>query len=443
MNSSSTTPYQPLVSSSEIRLLLLMPGSTDSPIQCSLVHTKIGENPYEALSYEWGTSQSNEPSIYIFDASCQALRMEYKGLSRFWLNKVRIHPSNPTGQISGAPRQVRHNLYHALSRIRLEHKERCLWVDALCIDQANHGERTHQVEMMGKIYQSAERVIAWLGEGNENDVLAMDTFRKIIASSGWGRQDHPVISIGRNGNVKNGVDVLRVQAIVDWGSKSYWHRLWIVQELVLAKDLLVIVGRESITGKELDSTMVALEPFAVLIAGDSATKLMGRTLTERWKNILAFPLLLARQKSSIKTSMSLDGPGGRGLCDWMLRCSDSECMDPRDRVYGLLGVSEDITNLEEAQVAIEVDYEKTLLEVYCDVARFWAARNGRSMTNSALGIGLRKHFNLRSSDIRSAKDEIEKAFYMGRRVWATKKFPDLVNFPNRLERTIRDTGYVS
>lgn len=38
-----------------------------------------------------------------------------------------------------------------------------LWVDQLCIDQANVFERNHQVGLMSKIFGQAAQVIVWLG----------------------------------------------------------------------------------------------------------------------------------------------------------------------------------------------------------------------------------------------------------------------------------------
>ena len=42
-----------------------------------------------------------------------------------------------------------------------------LWIDQLCINQHNLEERGQQVSMMGTIYMSADHVLAWLGEPNE------------------------------------------------------------------------------------------------------------------------------------------------------------------------------------------------------------------------------------------------------------------------------------
>ncbi|KAJ4289069.1 hypothetical protein N0V90_011411 [Kalmusia sp. IMI 367209] len=57
---------------------------------------------------------------------------------------------------------VTKNLYDALRHIRSENSNREIWVDALCINQADVKERNHQVSLMGDIYSSAELVINWL-----------------------------------------------------------------------------------------------------------------------------------------------------------------------------------------------------------------------------------------------------------------------------------------
>jgi hypothetical protein len=41
-----------------------------------------------------------------------------------------------------------------------------LWVDAICINQHNNQEKSHQVSMMGEIYKRDTQVLAWLGEAS-------------------------------------------------------------------------------------------------------------------------------------------------------------------------------------------------------------------------------------------------------------------------------------
>jgi hypothetical protein len=68
---------------------------------------------------------------------------------------------------------VRGNLWWALSHLRGVEKERTFWIDALCIDQKNEGERNHQVGQMSRIYTRAKRVVVWLGR-EDPDLVACD-----------------------------------------------------------------------------------------------------------------------------------------------------------------------------------------------------------------------------------------------------------------------------
>ena len=78
---------------------------------------------------------------------------------------------------------VRKNLWHFL-RQRRQHGDRALlWIDALCIDQSDLGERASQVQLMDRIYKRAQKVLTWLGLSDSDDVAAMDLIRTNLGSS--------------------------------------------------------------------------------------------------------------------------------------------------------------------------------------------------------------------------------------------------------------------
>lgn len=59
------------------------------------------------------------------------------------------------------------NLHAALKRLRLPDKPRTLWVDAICINEADLVEKSRQVALMGEIYSKTTRGIIFLGEEPE------------------------------------------------------------------------------------------------------------------------------------------------------------------------------------------------------------------------------------------------------------------------------------
>lgn len=125
---------------SEIRALSLNSGDFDDPISCSLQVVSLQEQPiYRALSYVWGTA-----------------------------------PPNTTISINGHETKITPSLAATLRRIRNPASSSAtadgslIWIDAICINQADLAERESQVKLMGRIYRQASRVLIWLGEGTEH-----------------------------------------------------------------------------------------------------------------------------------------------------------------------------------------------------------------------------------------------------------------------------------
>lgn len=114
----------------EIRLIRLLPGQWSDEVHCHLFDVHLHNNPqYEALSYVWGSAKVKR---YI--------------------------------QLNAQPHATTMNLESALRHLRHVHQEMVLWVDALCINQTDTDERTHQVKLMGGIYKNCRNVVVYLGD---------------------------------------------------------------------------------------------------------------------------------------------------------------------------------------------------------------------------------------------------------------------------------------
>lgn len=106
-----------------------------------------------------------------------------------------------------------------------------LWADAICIDQNSREEKNHQVNMMGDIYLQAEYVIAWLGPSADESRVAMRCLKEAGCLSMWEFRLEPQ----------------ELDALVAFFNRPYWQRLWIVQEFILPKKILLLCGHSLIT----------------------------------------------------------------------------------------------------------------------------------------------------------------------------------------------------
>jgi Heterokaryon incompatibility protein (HET) len=116
--------------SGQIRLLKLHPGNSEDILITTLATVDLLKAPpFEALSYVWGGYH------------------ERRSL-----------------QINGCAVEIHEGLFNAIHTLRSSTFERLIWADAICINQSDNSERSHQVNIMGQIYETAENVAVYLGQ---------------------------------------------------------------------------------------------------------------------------------------------------------------------------------------------------------------------------------------------------------------------------------------
>jgi len=143
--------YRPLPDG-YIRLLRLLPHQDEcAPIQCQLFAYPLLDSGksthlYEALSYVWGSEEK---------------------------------PLSVSTEMGCIP--ITTNLHAALKRLRDGFFDRIIWVDAICINQADTEERNRQVRCMAMVYARACRVIVWLGEAEDDSEQALEEIHRAAA----------------------------------------------------------------------------------------------------------------------------------------------------------------------------------------------------------------------------------------------------------------------
>ncbi|KAF8856876.1 HET-domain-containing protein, partial [Acephala macrosclerotiorum] len=173
-----------------IRLVEIQPGDESETIQCKFHRFPLSECPeYIALSYTWGP-----PKVYK-----QIL-------------------------VDDAPFPLRRNLWWFLyyTRLQNQNQNQLFWIDAMCINQLNNQERNHQVRLMGQIYSMAKSVAVWLGEAQDDSDLAMD----FVETKGLA----PLKA--KSGRFQPIWNWSQGKALLQLCERSYWSRVWVVQEIM-------------------------------------------------------------------------------------------------------------------------------------------------------------------------------------------------------------------
>ncbi|RII22833.1 hypothetical protein CUC08_Gglean013272 [Alternaria sp. MG1] len=303
----TTFKHIPLARPAEqIRLLKLQPGA--DVIRLNIQTYELTECPeFVALSYEWGDGSE-------------------------------IHDIN----IDGAVFKIRQNLRDALEHVRtfqantsstrlFEEDSPYFWIDAIAIDQANNTEKPHQVSIMGKIYRQASHVIAWLGpeQDGDNSGLALD-----YLSTGPGvpyvHQKRPPYEV---------CITAKEYAIKELCDRSYFQRIWIVQECALARKLHLVCGLHYCSWQYLHHFIASL-PYGRV--DDSVYQLFHvKILFEQdWLG------------ESIQDAMSyiLSAAVGR------------HCSRFQDRIYGLLGILQQSRQTTGMDVNYGVGLEELMIK---------------------------------------------------------------------------------
>jgi len=188
----------------QMRLIHLLPGADMEPIRTRLtVHDGIGSEPFEALSYVWGTRANQVPI-----------------------------------SVNGYSFDVTANLDLALRCLRLADTARVLWIDAVCINQDNDAEKSAQVSIMGQIYKSAKAVLVFLGDENEDSNMVMDYLQSEDAMQLNGALPGATSERSFPETISRlGFDQLAfLQAAHHFFLRPWWSRTWVAQEYALAKD---------------------------------------------------------------------------------------------------------------------------------------------------------------------------------------------------------------
>jgi hypothetical protein len=328
----------PALKSDQIRLLRVDPISKNAgpTIKCTIsIHSlaKASERPdFFALSYTWGPAHSDTA-------------------------KLRKTPINATRSVTcnGIETPTSENLYDFLHHCASDHEERFMgymWIDALCINQKNISERSHQVNIMGAIYQAASQVIVWLGPEHNTTSAVYGLMHALMSVSPEVRSKLYPQNI-QDGHKDPLLNAGNWRALADFFRRTWFSRAWIIQEVVLADDVIVLCGDHIISWQQLVgvSRFLSVTRWGVFLddtVHSLSTEIFGNTFHST-------PTILAATKRTWTSALN------DAFLYALIRARLFSCQDPRDKVYSQLKIG---------QAGIFPEYEATIAEVYIIAAEY-------------------------------------------------------------------------
>jgi hypothetical protein len=282
------------------------------------------EPKFEALSYTWGSAR---------DLQVIAVEQQEAASSGDYVEGGRCQL------------KIQQNLTTALRYLRYQLTTRTLWVDAVCINQKDIAERNSQVGRMRDMYKLSNRVVIWLGPESKNSQLALFALDYLGKQQEYTKNACRVRSPDAThpdwylSYAKLPYDEQTWQSILDLVNRSWFERFWVTQEVQLAsRTAIVRCGDDEIPWSRFRRALNCIvEKEELPLSG----------LRYRLERLRSLGRYLVGQPLQVLLN----------------DCQTRLCSDPRDKVYGLLGLAS-----ENMAGKIKPRYSAPVAEVYLETS---------------------------------------------------------------------------
>lgn len=384
--------YVSSLSSSYFRLLIVEGGEKDAPIIASLRTTSHLPGQTAGILQTLSSVVLGKESTTIFEWDAISYAWEGQKLSETIL-------------VDGQELKITLNVMRIIKDLRRPDQRTVLWIDAICINQANREEKSFQVSIMSSIYQNAKRVVIWLGPetffDKDRTGAALDAVSWL--NSKHGMRSRESLSLGERPQFENLFDCYKremnsnSEEVLSSLSRnisqsratpvdspfetavqcSWFRRIWVVQEATLAKFLVVQVGSRWVHWGEF---AIAALRFLTNAEADIALKLdSDECYTQCFqqqhslstKSGISMIYLIETLRKWVRSSTYPITPS-----ELALMCKNCEATIPNDKIYAIIGLFGRKDTL--SMTGLKVNYELSAPEVYKDFVT-WCIREERSL----------------------------------------------------------------
>ncbi|KAI4858897.1 heterokaryon incompatibility protein-domain-containing protein [Hypoxylon rubiginosum] len=227
------------------------------------------------------------------------------------------------------------------------------FIDAICLNQNDEVEIASQLPQMRDIYRNANEVVVWLGMPDTPTIRHLAALQVELSLEKYpSRWPQPA---------KTGFEILC--------DHPFWTRMWIVQEVILAKKLVILYGPvvlwwSNVSGlmdTNLETPYIDPEEEDLrVLEGESAPCSVSQELMERRQGLrwgAALKIFQARER--FRPAFRSPGRADEGFPIHVAFrfFGRQHCTKDHDRLYGLLGVIKDA-------LEIKPDYKMSSLAVF-------------------------------------------------------------------------------
>lgn len=314
--------YEKMITVKKIRLLRLAPSPISRIIRCHMEHHLLDRAPeYEAISYTWGDNSKIQRVL-----------------------------------IDGRWLKVTQSAYDALYNRSFHAMTRRVWIDSVCIDQNVLTVKSKQVRLMTKIYKQASRVIVFLG--NRPDAhMVHDVLAELNRRRKW--YDDSVLGEKLYKEYLPQEASPRWQALLNLLNQPWFERVWILQEVAVAKTIHAIYGNRYV---DLETLVEVLRMFIGEKSAESVTLLHSARSnynTRQVSNAPGFASMMTTMRQILQEGGSLPFP-------LLLQTTHAfKATNPRDRLFASIGISD-----PDSCGPVNVDYTKDVSSLYKEAARY-------------------------------------------------------------------------
>jgi Heterokaryon incompatibility protein (HET) len=194
-----------------------------------------------------------------------------------------------------------------------------MWIDAICIDQANIMGCNQQVNNMRKIYSRARKVHIWLGLAQDDSHVALNLAQNLY--------DERFLEV-RIARRFDDPDISRqLKALAKLFSRPYWGRIWVFQEATLAKTVVAYGGAASTGGVALSEAQSRF----ITEKGAQAIRWIVKGLPDDPVSRRALKFLGPLSINKVRDACL---SGSLRLFEIVQFHFSKRCSDPKDMIYG-------------------------------------------------------------------------------------------------------------